>query len=1206
MACLILENTIMQSLETSVQSALRYFIDLLVKAKTDFHELFTKTYGVMYQQNSKIALKLFDDLVSYYSTGNPDLSKLLDDFFLRLYMTLFEVTHRHYKFTDKHISCIKGMMDELQPFGNVPRRLSAEVKRAFVASRIFVQALAVGSNIMKAMMKIGVISDCTKALMKMSYCPQCHGYVDLKPCNSYCLNVMKGCLVYHSELTPEWENYIGKLIKLSTRLEDAFNIEDVVNPINLEISHAIMNYQENTVKISEKVLEKCGKGVIMRKRNTDGIIKHETYKFPGGKNDFSSQKSGKASGIGLRNHIADIRKKVKVLRNYWKNLPIQMCSNDNVAAKPIIQDDCWNGIDKARYKQKIIGDGLLNQSENPEVSLNIHKQNTEVNDLIISLKLTSIRLAQAHDGIYVNWTGSELASIENLEFDDLISSADFKQLEDKFDDPIVAGSGSGSDEECLDGDKCDDNPESTFTITGPTTSTEKPQPVTPNPTPKTTPNIPVRTTKIAETSTTKKISTKRISTTVSLFTSTIRPEVVEDTFEISSGSGSGYQDSDDEDIYTSKRNPHVVVTEKKPIPERPFSPHRGAQKKPYESTTYIVPHSTRDFKSDNTDIYFPNSNSEPGSRAPYDPYKNIDNESDKTTKKSSHSSSTRSWSMQSLVLLIVSCVISYFTFKMSFLRRRTNNSKNDSQPEKSSQSQQKLSENDKSSEGTNFTEKHIDGSADIIKISTGTFWMTRIIFFRCLGFIYFIAFLIALNQNDALIGSNGLLPAELHLKQIEDHSKDKLESFFRAPSVFWLLNDWTFLDYYLYIITCLGLAISFVVMVTGTANMIAMFILWVFYMSIVNIGQTWYSFGKYCFNLISDKFVHRAEVIFIELKFLRIFGTNLLISLASFSTVILEELTQPVPSPISYYMHQSPEIFHKFETLSNHFIELVVPWFTFLFRKGQIFCGIFQILFQILLIISGNLSFLNWLTMLPAICYFDDASLAMFFNHAAKKKVMNLQKKKINSGKIKKTVHLILGISIIYLSIPVVVNLFSSKQKMNYNFDPFRIVNTYGAFGSVTKMRSEVILQGTYSTDPNDPSASWLEYEFKCKPGNVTKRPCLISPYHYRLDWLAWFAAFQNYQYNPWLIHLAAKLMVNDRKTELLLSYNPFEGRKPPRYVRAEHYKYTFTKVGSKSAADGKWWKRKRIGSYFPPVSLSDLKNIFTNFNWKIPDNPYS
>lgn len=62
---------------------------------------------------------------------------------------------------------------------------------------------------------------------------------------------------------------------------------------------------------------------------------------------------------------------------------------------------------------------------------------------------------------------------------------------------------------------------------------------------------------------------------------------------------------------------------------------------------------------------------------------------------------------------------------------------------------------------------------------------------------------------------------------------------------------------------------------------------------------------------------------------------------------------------------------------------------------------------------------------------------------------------------------------------------------------------------SITKERTEVIFQGTLSQDPKDPAAVWEEYQFLCKPGDVYRRPCLISPYHYRLDWLMWFAAFQ-------------------------------------------------------------------------------------------------
>ena len=68
-----------------------------------------------------------------------------------------------------------------------------------------------------------------------------------------------------------------------------------------------------------------------------------------------------------------------------------------------------------------------------------------------------------------------------------------------------------------------------------------------------------------------------------------------------------------------------------------------------------------------------------------------------------------------------------------------------------------------------------------------------------------------------------------------------------------------------------------------------------------------------------------------------------------------------------------------------------------------------------------------------------------------------------------------------------------------------------------------MVLEGTRSAEPGSPDAEWREYEFKCKPGNTSRTPCLISPYHYTLDWLMWFAAFQRYQHNPWLLHLAGK-----------------------------------------------------------------------------------
>lgn len=63
---------------------------------------------------------------------------------------------------------------------------------------------------------------------------------------------------------------------------------------------------------------------------------------------------------------------------------------------------------------------------------------------------------------------------------------------------------------------------------------------------------------------------------------------------------------------------------------------------------------------------------------------------------------------------------------------------------------------------------------------------------------------------------------------------------------------------------------------------------------------------------------------------------------------------------------------------------------------------------------------------------------------------------------------------------------------------------------SITKDRTEVVIEGTYNfTTGEEGLVHWQEIEFNCKPGGTSRQPCFISPYHYRIDWLLWFAAFQ-------------------------------------------------------------------------------------------------
>ncbi|XP_005721919.1 lipase maturation factor 1 [Pundamilia nyererei] len=536
--------------------------------------------------------------------------------------------------------------------------------------------------------------------------------------------------------------------------------------------------------------------------------------------------------------------------------------------------------------------------------------------------------------------------------------------------------------------------------------------------------------------------------------------------------------------------------------------------------------------------------------------------------------------------------------------------------------------------------KHSSSDAEkekpLLSLQPGTYWLTRIVLLRSVAFIYFVAFSVAYNQNKQLIGEHGLMPCKSYLRSVKRYVGGKIGMAAMAytPSVLWFF-DWSDMDANLDGIALLGMALSGFVLVMGMANMVIMLTLWVLYHSLVNVGQLWYSFGWES-QLLETGFLaiflcpvwtlsqvpHRCPPSLICIWTFRWLIVRIMLGAGlikirgdkcwrDLTCMDYHYETQPVPNPMSYYIHRSPWWFHRFETLSNHFVELIVPFFTFLGRRMCMVNGAIQILFQVVLIVSGNLSFLNWLTIVPSLACFDDASLGFLFRSGAgaKEAVLEIQSEDL-AGRtpaptkgmlIRRVVNISLGILIGCLSIPVVTNLLSSRQVMNTSFDPLRIVNTYGAFGSITKERTEVIFQGTLSPDPKDPEALWEEYQFMCKPGDVYRRPCLLSPYHYRLDWLMWFAAFQTYEQSEWVIHIAGRLLSNDSTVLSLLDHNPFHGRDSPRWVRGEHFRYKFSQPGSASAAQGKWWLRKRIGAYFPPVNLEGLRGYFQSRNWPHP-----
>src|SRR5262245_40545201 len=95
-----------------------------------------------------------------------------------------------------------------------------------------------------------------------------------------------------------------------------------------------------------------------------------------------------------------------------------------------------------------------------------------------------------------------------------------------------------------------------------------------------------------------------------------------------------------------------------------------------------------------------------------------------------------------------------------------------------------------------------------IKQSPPTYWLTRFVILRLLGFVYFMAFLVAANQIVPLVGHHGLLPADLYKARLTDALGSRWSGFCHEPSLFWLHLS----DHMLVTMAWVGVALSAVVM----------------------------------------------------------------------------------------------------------------------------------------------------------------------------------------------------------------------------------------------------------------------------------------------------------------------------------------------------------------------------------------------------------
>jgi hypothetical protein len=472
-------------------------------------------------------------------------------------------------------------------------------------------------------------------------------------------------------------------------------------------------------------------------------------------------------------------------------------------------------------------------------------------------------------------------------------------------------------------------------------------------------------------------------------------------------------------------------------------------------------------------------------------------------------------------------------------------------------------------------------------IEPARFEATQWIFLRLLAVVYAIAFGSLAVQVTGLIGSRGILPLAEFLSSI-NQSFGGIR-FLAVPTLFWLGFDDTTLTGLCYA----GLALAALLFVTGFRRgrfqRLILLLLFVLYLSFSSAGQDFLSFQWDSLLLEAGFlaiFLGRARIVpwmfrWLVFRLMFLSGAVKLLSedpnWRNLSALSFHYYTQPLPTALAWYADQLPMRFQHFSTWMVLATELAVPFLIFMPRRIRIFAAWWLIALQTLIFVTGNYTFFNLLTVALCLFLFDDYALERF--------VPQRVRQCFGQGErpFERALAGVVAAVILVLGVARLMQTFSGvapeplAAAIRYTA-PFQIVNNYGLFAVMTTERNEIVVEGSQDGE------KWVPYEFRYKPGDVNRAPAWVQPHQPRLDWQMWFAALGSYRTNPWVVNFAVRLLDGSPSVATLLANNPFPQR-PPRFVRATVYRYTFTDFEARRRT-GAWWKREPRGQYLPAVGL--------------------
>jgi predicted DCC family thiol-disulfide oxidoreductase YuxK len=465
--------------------------------------------------------------------------------------------------------------------------------------------------------------------------------------------------------------------------------------------------------------------------------------------------------------------------------------------------------------------------------------------------------------------------------------------------------------------------------------------------------------------------------------------------------------------------------------------------------------------------------------------------------------------------------------------------------------------------------------------------LVAFLFLRLFGLIYLAAFASFGVQALGLIGSHGILPLAALVDDVG--ARVGPVRFYWMPMLFW----WNASDAVIEAVCWLGAGLS-LLLVFNLLPRLCLLLLYLLYLSLLYGGQDFMTYQW-------DTFLLEAGFLALLMSFARTPGLWLLrwllfrfmfmsgmVKLLSgdpnwwnLSALSYHFVTQPLPTPLAWYAAHLSLRTLKLLTVGTFVVELGLPFLIFCPRRLRFIAACGTLLLQTCILITGNYNWFNLQTMLLCLLLFDDAALRKILPRRLTGKLptgaQQTSPPRPTSLIVGALAVLIVFCSLVQMDLRFGGSPPTVAQTVDRVFEPLHIVSGYGLFAVMTTQRDEIVIEG--SSD----GADWREYEFRYKPGDVTRRPRWNIPHQPRLDWQMWFAALEDPRRLRWFSGFLKALLDNEPAVMALMEKNPFPDR-PPRYVRAQFYDYRYSSAEEK--ASGLWWQRRLLGLYFPEVSL--------------------